>query len=85
MTSSGGTERDAAGGVCGGETDVKRNEGEADVDVAGVVDTDKSVKTDTNVFKIMTFLNILNYIHYIQTVLNIHYLIIYALKWSKNK
>ncbi len=55
ITSTGGTERDAAGGVCGGETDVERTggetEGEADVVVAGVVDTDKSgksVKTDTN-------------------------------------
>ncbi len=44
-----GTERDAAGGVCGGETDVERTGGEADVVVAGVVDTDKSVITETNI------------------------------------
>ncbi len=42
-------ERDAAGGVCGGETDVERTGGEtggeADVVVAGVADTDKSDKS----------------------------------------
>ncbi len=67
-------ERDDAGGVCGGETDVERTEGEtggeADVVVEGVVDTDrsgKSVKTDTNTFKSMNAP------------------ILYTLIWSKNK
>ncbi len=52
-------ERDAAGGVCGGETDVERTGGETDVVVAGVVDTIKSGKSvkHTNTFKIMIILN----------------------------
>jgi len=52
-------ERDAAGGDCGGETDVERTGeetgGEADVVVGGVVDTDKSV--ETNALKIIIILN----------------------------
>ncbi len=70
-------ERDAAGGVCGVETDVERTGGEtggeADVVVAGVVDTeksDKSIQTETNTFKSMNALNVP---------------ILYTLIWSKNE
>lgn len=37
-------QRDAAGGVCGGVTGVKRTGGEADFVVAGVVDNDISAQ-----------------------------------------
>lgn len=57
ITSTGGTEVDAAGGVCRGVTNVERTAGgtggEADIVVAGVVNIDQSAKTDTIRFKIM--------------------------------